>query len=71
MIAIATIATIWTALIVLVIGACFAARLGDEDQQEPSSFPSASRPDTHAARRHLRTAAFPGRLRSPQHLSTR
>ena len=70
MIVLAMIATGWLALVVLVVGACSAAHLGDEAQQQPSS-PLTPQPDHHTARRRRRTATLPGKLRSPRNLPAR
>jgi hypothetical protein len=67
MIAVATIAVVWTALLVLIVGACRAARSGDEAQQHT---PSSLMPDRYAAQHHPRVSTLPG-LRSPHNLSAR
>jgi hypothetical protein len=67
MIVLATVVTIWTILLVLVVGACRSARLGDRAQEEPL-LPSASHPPApHViARRH--TVGLRGALRSQRKL---
>ncbi len=62
------ILTTWIALSLLVIGVCFAARLGDQAQHEPAS---ASAPATHTTRRQRRTATLAGGLGSARERSVR
>jgi hypothetical protein len=68
MIILATIITIWMVLMVLIVGACLAARLGDQAQQEPSP-PLTSQSDTHTARLRPHPAIRPDWLRSQHGLS--
>jgi hypothetical protein len=70
MIVLAMIATGWLALMVLIVGACRAASLGDQAQQQPSS-PLTPQPDPRTAWRRRHTATLPGELRSPRDLPTR
>jgi hypothetical protein len=65
MILIGLIATIWIAVSLLVVGVCLAARLGDQGQQQNTSF-AAPAPELHAARLHPSA----GRLRSTREASS-
>jgi hypothetical protein len=68
MIVLAAIGTIWMVLLVLIVGACRAARLGDRAQEEPL-LPALSQLVPHmAARRH--TVSLRGALRSQRKVPT-
>jgi hypothetical protein len=69
MILIGLISAIWIAVSLLVVGVCLAARLGDQDQQQNTSF-AAPAPDLHAARLHPRAGALPGGPRSTRGASS-